>query len=225
METKFQTSFIPKKSVASIGGVGVAKATPRRSSSLFMILAVMIFIISLGAVGGMYLWKEYLVSKQENYKKQLVQKEKQFDSNLIQQLKRENVKIDLAKQLLDKHLAVSSIFSIISQFTIRDVRFLSMDVSAPNDQSSDLKFDMDGYGTSLQAVAFQSDVLGQLEQYGLRDIVKNPIMSDPSLDASGAVSFGFTATINPNSLSYEKLISSMTNGNGQELPQASSTTE
>ncbi len=63
---------------------------------------------------------------------------------------------------------------------------------------------MKGYGSSFSAVAFQSDVLGKLVDYGLRGIVKNPILSDPSLDVNNSVSFGFTATIDPSTLSYEK---------------------
>jgi hypothetical protein len=65
---------------------------------------------------------------------------------------------------------------------------------------------MKGYGRNFSSVAFQSDVLGQLEQYGLRNIVKNPILSDPSLDTGGTVSFGFTATLNPASLSYRQSV-------------------
>jgi hypothetical protein len=65
---------------------------------------------------------------------------------------------------------------------------------------------MQGYGSSLSAVAFQSDVLNQLEQYGLRKIIRNPILSDPALDANGTVSFNFSATIDPAALSYMKSV-------------------
>jgi hypothetical protein len=83
-----------------------------------------------------------------------------------------------------------------------------MDVITPVNQTEDIKVSLKGYGTSFSAVAFQSDVLGQLEQYGLRKIVKNPIISDPSLDQRGTVSFGFTASVDPKSVLYEKLVSS-----------------
>lgn len=141
--------------------------------------------------------------------------EKQFNIDSMSQLKAIDVEIGYAKQLLNGHLAVSGIFDIISKLTIDKVRFMNMDLTTPLAQSSDgIKISMQGVGTSLQAVAFQSDVLGQLEQYGLRKIVKNPILSDPSLDANGTVTFGFTATIDPSSLSYERSVSDAGSASG-----------
>ena len=205
METKFQTSFIPKRPIVPVGGLNMP-APRSHTSSLFMTLAGLIFIISLVSAVGMYFWKSYLLSAQASYKTQLVEREKQFKADLIEELKRQNVKIDAAKQLLASHVAMSQIFDIIGRLTIEDVRFLSMDVSGGKDVNDGVKVSLKGYGTSFSAVAFQSDVLGQLEQYGLRKVVKNPILSDPSLDSTGSVSFGFTATIDPGSLSYAKSI-------------------
>ena len=207
MEPKFQTSFIPKKPVAGMGTSYQSLHKPKSAGvSIFMTLAVLLFIVSLAGVGGAYFWKQYLISAQDNYKQTLIAREKQFDLSQIEHLKQVNVQIDTAKQLLRNHLADSQIFQIISTFTIESVRFLSMDLTAPASPSDSLKLTMNGYGSNLSAVAFQSDVLGSLEQYGLRDIVKNPMISNPSLGQSGTVSFGFSASIDPAALSYESLI-------------------
>jgi hypothetical protein len=78
-----------------------------------------------------------------------------------------------------------------------------MDLTADK-AGEEIKVSLKGYGTSLSAVAWQSDVLGNLERYGLRKVVKNPILSDPALDSNGTVSFGFTASIDPASMTYER---------------------
>jgi len=171
-----------------------------------MTFSVFVFILSLAAVGGVYFWNQYLVSAQTGYKAELAEREKQFNVDLIEQLKRVNVQIDMAKQLLANHLAVSQVFDIISHFTAENSRFLSLDLATPTNQSDGVKISMKGYGKSFSSVAFQSDVLSQLERYGLRRIVKNPILSDPSLDNNGTVSFGFTATIDPENLSYKQSV-------------------
>ncbi len=183
---------------------GLTVAGPRRTTSYFMMAAVFLFIISIAAAGGMYFWKSYLESAQSAYKEQLTQREKQFNPNLIEDLKRQNVKIDLGKQLLVNHVATSQIFDIVQRLTIESVRFVNMDLTVNSTGGDSVNVSMKGYGTSLSAVAFQSDVLGQLEKYGLRSVVKNPILSDPSLDNNGLVSFSFTATIDPKYLTYEK---------------------
>lgn len=218
METKFQTSFIPKKPLIPMSGL--TPAAPRRSVSLFMVIAVLLFIASIAAAGGTFFWKSYVDSSQVKYKEELALREKQFNPNLIEDLKRQNVKIDLGKQLLDNHVAVSQIFDIIGRLTIENVRFTSMDLTVSPQTGEGIKISMKGYGTSLSAIAWQSDVLGKLERYGLRKVVKNPILSDPSLDTNGQVSFGFSASIDPGSLSYTTSLK-----NEDDAANASTTTQ
>lgn len=213
METKFQTSFIPKKPIASIPNQ--ALGAHHAGASLFMIFAVILFIASLGGIGGVYAWKQILLKQQASQKQELVDREKQFNVDLIEHLKQVNIKIDLGKQILARHLAVSQIFGIISQMTIESVRFMSMTLSAPVDPGKDIELTMSGYGANLPSVAFQSDVLSQLERYGLRKIVKNPILANPNLDPTGStVSFNFTASIDPTALSYEKAVNGESSNTG-----------
>lgn len=202
METKFQTSFIPKRPL--IPPTGLNPAGPKRSFSYFMVIAVLIFIISLGVAGGSYFWKSYLESAQIEYKAQLAQRERQFNPNLIEDLKRQNIKIDTSAQLIANHIATSYIFDIIGRFTIEQVRFVGMDMTMGATRNDGIKIVLKGYGTTLSAVAWQSDVLSQLERYGLRKVVKNPMLTDPALDSNGLVAFGLTATVDPVSLSYQK---------------------
>ncbi|MDE2037743.1 MAG: hypothetical protein KGI69_00765 [Patescibacteria group bacterium] len=204
METRFQTSFIPKKPMPAIGG-GMPSAPQHRrgTGSIFMIIAVVLFVCSLLSVGAAYGWKQYLLSDQVTLKSELAAREQQFNVDLIEQLKTSSVKISLVQNLLAQHLAVSKLFGIISALTAQSIRFTSLDVVAPKSPGGDLAVSLSGYGQNLSAVAFQSDVLGKLDQYGLRKIVKNPILSNPSLDAAGTVSFSLTASVDPSSLSYE----------------------
>lgn len=206
METRFQTSFIPKKSAASSIG-GVSAPSRHYGASIFMTISTVLFILSLAAAGGIYAWKQYLISAQNTYKNDLAAREQQFNIDLIEQLKEENVKINMAEQLLQNHLALSQIFNIIGSLTIQNVRFTSMDLSTTDTASNGIQVSLQGYGTSFSAVAFQSDVLNQLDQYGLRNIVKNPVLSNPTAGADNTVSFGFEATIDPSSLSYERSVS------------------
>jgi len=175
---------------------------PKRSNSLFLNLAVLLFIVSLGAVGGIYGWKSVALSRQGVLQKQLADKQRQFNPDLIEELKRVNVKIDAANQILANHLALSNIFDVIGRLTVDKVRFTSLDLSALPEGHGDIKISMKGYGDGLSAVAYQSDVLGQLEQYGLRKIVKNPILANPSVGENNIVSFDFSASIDPSSLNY-----------------------
>ncbi len=205
METKFQTSFIPKKPIVPVGGA-TAPIKHHHATSLLMTIAVFIFLASLVAAGGAYLWKGYLLSAQEDYKKQLSERERQFNVDLIEELKRANVRIDMASKLLGNHLALSQVFDILSRMTIVKVRFKSLELTNTGVDGEGIRVEMKGSGTNLSAVAFQSDVLAQLEQYGLRKVIKNPILADPALDASGEVGFTFSAVVDPSTVTYSKAV-------------------
>ncbi len=220
METKFQTSFIPKKPLpTAMNGLSPQPTKHAGTGSFFLGIAMILFVLSLASVAGVFAWKQILLKQRVGYQADLAAREKQFNTDLISQLKETNVKIDLAKKLIQSHLAVSQIFTLIGRITIENVRFLSMDLTGPQKTGDDLKVILSGYGTSLSAVAFQSDVMSQLEQYGLRKVIKNPILSDPSLDSSGTVSFSFTASIDPASLSYESAVNGSSAASAQPSAQ------
>ena len=121
---------------------------------------------------------------------------------------------NLSKQLLANHLAASEVFSIISKLTIAGVRFSSFDFTAAAKDSDGIKVTMKGVGNSFSAIAFQSDVFGQSQKYGSNKVLKNPVLSDLSLDQNGNVGFVFTTTINPADLSYSKVLDSSLQSEG-----------
>ncbi len=207
METKFQTSFIPKKQLTQVGSN--VSGSHYGISGLFLLIASIIFISSLAGVGGTYFWNDHLLVLQNQAKKDLAARQQEFNINKIEDLKQNQNRIDLASQLIQNHLVLSEIFGILGRFTSEEVRFMNLDLSAPsgpNAINDSIKITMRGYGTSFPAVAFQSDVLSQLNKYGLREKIKNPILSDPSLDSTGTVSFGFSATIDAKNFLYKDFV-------------------
>ncbi|MEK7184555.1 MAG: hypothetical protein AAB683_00260 [Patescibacteria group bacterium] len=200
MDTKFQTSFIPKKPILAeqkvVKGAG--------STSIFMFIAVIIFIVSLTIAVFLVVWKSLLIKSQENYIVNLKKAEERFDTATIEKLKKVNTKIDLSKKLLKSHMAVSEIFNIISALTIEGIRFKSFNFTAPVIDGDVIKISMKGVGSSFSAIAFQSDVFGQSSKFGKNKTLKNPVMSDLVLDDLGNVNFTFTATIDSMDVSYDK---------------------
>lgn len=224
METKFQTSFIPRRPLPAQPG-SLAPQVPKKrrdGASIFMIIGVMVFILSLLSIGGVYLWKQYLLGAQEKYQAALVQRQKEFNIDQISLMKAQSTKIALAKQLLNNHLASSKIFSVISRLTSESIRFLNMDLKIPAGVVGPIQLSLSGYGRDFPSVAFQSDVLNQLDKYGLRTVIRNAIVSNPFLNRNGTVSFGFTAQVDPTSFSYARNIGSTasTGAGGSPSPNA-----
>ena len=126
-----------------------------------MTLATLLFIISLAGAAGTYAWKEYLVSAQNTYKQDLATREKQFNTDLIEQLKGENVKIDLARKILNNHIALSQIFDIIGRLTIESVRFLNLDVSVPATSNDGIKVRIVALGRIFREAALDDPAQGR----------------------------------------------------------------
>jgi hypothetical protein len=208
METNFQTSFIPKKPVAS--QVNVRHHT---SVSIFMILATFLFIISIGMAGFTFFAKSILLRSQEQAKIELKANEDKYNLPLIEDLKKVNAKIDLANQLLKNHIAVSEVFDIISKLTIEGVRFSDFEFSEPIASGIPAASNvpvytitMRGIANNYNSVAFQSDVFGSSQRYGTNKVLRNPILSNLSVDESGNVVFDFTAEIVQSDISYENVL-------------------
>ena len=185
------------------------------STSVFMFISIIIFIISIAGAVFSLIWKDVLVKQQAVYAGNLQKAESRFDIATVEKLKKASVKIETATTLLKNHLAVSEIFEIISKLTADGIRFTSFDFTPPSaskdpnskEGSNLIKITMKGTGSSFSAIAWQSDVFGQSDKFGTNKVMKNPILTDLQLDpATGNVGFSFTASINPSDINYEKVL-------------------
>ncbi len=196
----------------------LAPQVPRRSrptgvGSIYMGIGIVVFVSGLLSIGGAYGWKAYLENSQKSMQQSLAERKKDINLEVISKIRMQSAKINMAEQLLRNHYAIDRIFSIISALTSENVRFLSMDLVVPVGTNNPFQMTLTGYARSYPSVAFQSDVLNQLEKYKLYSIVKNPILSDPSLNQNGTVSFGLTANIDPSKFGYENAFDSIFTGN------------
>ncbi len=185
-----------------------------------MLLGVLIFVVSIAAAGFSFFAKGYLAQSQEKYKIDLADNEKRFNLPLIEELRKANTKIDLAKQLLKNHVAVSEALGIISGLTAEKVRFTDFEFSAPDataslsaaaraataKSGSTYKIKMKGLADSFNSIAFQSDVFGRSQKYGTNKVIRNPVLSDLSVAVDGSVQFNFATELVLADVSYEKAL-------------------
>lgn len=194
METKFQTSFIPKQPVTD---------TVHQSSSagLLFLITFVLFIASIAAAGGVYLYGQYVNQAIVEGKKQLDRNENAFDPTTIQELTRLNDRISSADILIKQHMAVSNLFAVLSDTTLKNVRFNDFSYAKAGDGKVNIT--MKGQATSYETVALQSRAF---TDPGLRNVFRSPIFGDLNLDQSGNVTFSFSASVDPALVSYYKTI-------------------
>ncbi len=193
METKFQTSFIPKQPVTA--------EAPRRASSasLFFLLTFIIFMASLASAGGVFIYSEIIKKNINEGKSQLTLNKNAFDPNTISQITRLNNRINAADSLLKKHKSVSTLFLVLSNSTLKNVRFSDFNYAGVDDK---IVLSMRGQALSYETVALQAK---EFTNPNLKNVFRSPLFGDLTLDLQGNVSFTFTTSIDPLLVDYYKL--------------------
>jgi hypothetical protein len=208
METKFQTSFIPKTSLDP-----VPAHTGRKPLGFFSFLSSIIFFITLLVAGGAFGWHKYLDSAKVKIQSDLDRNVKSFEPQTLDEYVRLNNRIDSAKILLSKHVAISYIFDFLSENTIQSVKFNDFKYEITPDGSANLS--MNGEAKSYNAVAYQAEVFGRERS------LKTPLFSNLDLDTFGNVVFNFTTQIDPGFITYTRKAntdSSIPGGEIENLP-------
>jgi hypothetical protein len=194
MEVKMQTSFIPKKPIieSRSGGSGM---------SLLLLLSIIVFIVSVALVGGIFVWRKSLIIKIEKSKADLVAAKESYEQDTINPLIRLNDRIEQSEILLSKHLAVSPIFLLLENNTLKNVRLKNMSFSFAGEGKT--KIDISGTAASYGTLSKQADAFGDAS---LRDYISQPVISGFSPNADGTVAFNFNAIVNSDLVMYKNIL-------------------
>lgn len=196
MDTNFQTpgagpsSFIPKKPLSAVQSLGQG----RGSINFFSLIGTIIFIIALLSAGAAFGYKIMLNRSIEQSQQALARARAAFDPSLVATLSALDARIEGGKEILSTHRAVSGFFELLETLTLRSIRFKSFEYVLVGKDS--INVTMKGEGESFSSIALQSDVFAK------NKFMKNPIISDLTLEQNGNVGFNFTATIDPTLMMY-----------------------
>ncbi|MEI6042015.1 MAG: hypothetical protein WCQ00_00385 [bacterium] len=213
METKFQSSFIPKQPVNE-------PVRSRAGSNIFFLISFLIFIASGVASGAVYLWSNQLDSKIAATNNSLNLARNSFDQNTIKEFTHLNDKINSADFLLRQHVAPSVLFGVIGDTTLKNARFTNFKYT--NAGGDKISISMSGEAVSYEAVALQASAFTNPK---LRNVFRNTIFSDPDLTASGKAVFSFTTGVDPTLLNYYKMKSDPNNQVYKRTPPSDTTVD
>ncbi len=190
MDTKFQTSFIPKKPLVDTSGRPYS-----RPVSVFLVVAIIIFILSLGSALGVFVYKKVLIGRIANMDADLVKAKNAFEPSFLDNINKLNKRIESSKKIMDSHSAVSPLFDLFENKTLATIKFDSMNYELKDDGTASLS--IAGQGKNFSSIALQSDVFGQDKN------IKSPVFSDLNPDLRGNIVFKFSASLDSSLISYK----------------------
>lgn len=192
MENSFQTSFIPKKPIAS-----TSSRPSHAPTSIFTILAFLLIIIVGGASGGLFLYKNYLIKQKETLSLSLEKVRDSFEKDTIDELELYDKRVSASRHVLDSHIVLSPMFELLGNLTIPSIQYTKFDHQT-NNQGFFVK--MSGVALDYRSIALQADVFNSAKgRY-----FKNVVFSNLSKDKSNKVLFDVEFNVDPVLLSYEK---------------------
>lgn len=177
MDTKFKSSFIPKTPFGEEGA-------ERQGLGLFGAVAVLLFIVSLVATGGAFLYKMMLKSDIRNLQSQVSSALSAIDKQAINEIISFDKQLDSVREIMAEHVAISKYFEMLEEETVSQIQFTDLKYSAPAEGA--VIVSMNGKAKSYAAVALQEDVF-----------LKNPNTISASFsnlktdEKSGEVAFSF----------------------------------
>ncbi|KND48091.1 MAG: putative pilN [Parcubacteria bacterium C7867-006] len=197
MEPKFQTSFIPKKPIVSETGTSVGVV---RETNIFSVVATILFIATILVSGGLFGYKIIL-------HKQITADDQQIDAakaalqvDKIKELIDANNRIIASKNLLDKHVALSQLLTLMQSLTVRRIRLL--DLTYLN-KSGIAVLSLNGQAQNYNALAEQSRIFSENEY------LSNDKFSEFTLEDNGYIRVKFESTVNTSLTSYKRAIEAL----------------
>ncbi|MEI7777695.1 MAG: hypothetical protein WCI52_03740 [bacterium] len=195
MEGQFQTSFIPKKPVTAKASGGT------KGVSIILLLAIIIFLASASGAAAVFIYQTYLQNSISSMQKSFQLSENAFDPESVSTYATLNKRITVANSLLKNHIAVSNLFAVLGQSTLKTVRFSSFSfvVGASGKSTLAMKGQARDNNNNYNSVAKQAEVFSEnpVSKY-----ITNPIFDGLNTDQNGNAIFNFTADVQNSQILY-----------------------
>jgi hypothetical protein len=196
MESPVRTSFIPQQALKS--------PVPTRSSrpgtiGLLTIIAVVIFVASAVASGGIFFYHQYLQTTLQSKINSLENLKGAFNLELIDELSRISARLTAADSIVNQHVALSRLFDFLEQTTLQAVRYKSF-AYGPGPAVGTYAVALEGEASSFASVALQSD------EYAEAQIFTRATFGGLNANDQGDVVFKVQAEVNGEEILFSKTI-------------------
>lgn len=220
MEQTPKTSFIPKQAV------GVANRTrERRTFNVFAVIAMIALLSVLTLSAGLFFYQEYTSRKLEAQKKGLADFKDRFDSSAVDDIREIKLLEDrfmLARDLLDKHLAVSELFYALEDRVQQNAYIKSFLFERLESGSADVT--LEGQALSFNTLALQKRELNLESSFENGSIVFSDINVEvPEEGGDERVSFSVLAGVDVDQIGYVGEVSTATTSFATTTSAATST--
>lgn len=191
VETRFQTSFIPKKPVIA----GVAYRSPSSGSMGLLAIISLIVVIVVGLISlGLFLYTQFLNSNIARIEEELIVVRDSLDQNALDTFLALGAKTASAQGLLNNHIAFSLVTEFLESVALKNVRF--KDFIFETRPGAPANVVIKGEAQSYAALASQVHALKTV------DHIRSVSVSGLALDEKGNVGFTIKVELKSDLFAY-----------------------
>lgn len=184
------TEFIPKRPLAE-----ERPEMPKKRGGLLRLLAFVIFVASILAAGGVFLFRSSLESQVEQKSSQIQIARGEFEPELLEEMAELDRRIITTGEVLSNHITISPLFETLEAITLPTVRYSEFTYTLAEDGS--VQIEMAGEAEGFTDIALQSGLFDD------NKYIKNQLFSNLDLDEeTGNVVFDLSFSVDRNLLLY-----------------------
>lgn len=198
MEPKFQTSFIPKKTIDNDSRNRVVAIS---DTNIFTLAASIIFIVTILLYGGLYFYRDYVIEEVKKADAALTEAEAAIEPKKIKEIISNNSRINNSLKILDGHLATSKLMLFLQDSALKKVKFNEFAYQNKDGVPSII---INSEVQNYNSFAYQQKVLVENEY------IQNSDFSDILLGDNGNIKYRFSGRIEPSLVSYKKSLEALT---------------
>lgn len=196
MEPKFQTSFIPKKPVVSTSG-SMPPPDVIREVNPISVVANVIFVVMLFVSGALFGYKIILNNQIAEYGANLESARETFQLDKIQEMIDANARLTASRNLLEEHIIVSEVLSLMEELTVQRVRLQELSYRK---QGAISELNLKGEVATYNALATQGKIFSENE------FISDFRFYDFNPTENGNVTFSFSSKVKRDLVSYPRVL-------------------
>lgn len=199
MANFFETSFVPQQPLVKVEAGGMGRREPL---NIALIVALIIFFVTIAVAGGMYFWEKNTELRKNAIGQELADMEANFDIDKISSYKTLQATLRNARNLVNQHVIFSVVLDSVERNAAENVGLTNLSFSAAGDKSM---LSLSGQAPSYKAVFFQ------LETWrGMKPIFQNVEVTSLGLsENSGIVDFNVKIDVDTKSLYFQKYVAAI----------------
>lgn len=196
MSEIISSSFIPKKEF-------VKKVKTKKSFqiNIFFLISLIIFLSVITGAIGVYLWRQNLITSNEQLKQNFAAHADQFGIETIKDFAVIAGRIQNARTLLNNHHNILPIFTFLENNTLADIYFTNLVIKESDDGADIIIVNAKGVAPDLPDLSLQSDA------YAKNPNIDNLVMSNITRSKEGFINFDLAFSVQKRFLTNQVFIS------------------